>query len=446
MLPRLLFLVCGLALLTAAPAHAMPAGAVSVSGKRADCLGGRGAPCASTVRGLMAPVAGTFTRDGRHFYVGSIAMGGVISMQRDPATGRLAPVQGGPACIGHQQGCDRVAHPMPTDVELTHDERFVYAAGSRSEGLLGFARDPATGALTPSGCLVDAKEGGCWYPHGAGEVHDIEISPDDRFAIVASPEGIGVVSRDPATGALSQAPNACLTYDTYQDYQDKCRVDETMGRPLAMDLSPDGTTLYVAAEEDERAGKGGLLVFARDPATGALTLTGRQENSTPRNGNGYMEVAVAPDGRSVYAVAEGWDVHAFARDPATGALTRIAGKRGCVGMAKGCAWLEGVFDPEDIRLSPDGRHIYLAASGGVSVLRREADGRMRQLAGKAGCVMVKKGEVTPYGKRKRCRTGRYKSRNVSGLEIAPGGRHLYVLQSNSDGTYGTGVVQLMRRH
>jgi DNA-binding beta-propeller fold protein YncE len=457
MLPRLLFLLCGLALLAAAPAQAMPAGAVTVSGDKADCLGGRGAPCASTVRGLMAPVAGAFTRDGRHFYVGSIAMGGLISMQRDPATGRLAPVQAGSACIGHQQGCDRIAHPMPTDVELTHDERFVYAPGSRSEGLLGFARDPATGALTPSGCLVDAKEGGCWYPHGAGEVHDIEISPDDRFAIVTSSEGIGVVSRDPATGALSQAPDACLTYDTYQDYQDKCRVDETIGFPLTMDLSPDGTTLYVAAEEDERAGKGGLLIFARDPATGALTLTGRQQNTargdaseaaTSRQGEagGYMEVAVAPDGRSVYAVSEGWNVHAFSRDPATGALTRIPGKRGCVGMAKGCAWLKGVFDPEDIRLSPDGRHIYLAASGGVSVLRREPDGGMRQLPGKAGCVMVKKGEVTPYGKRKQCRTGRYKSRNVSGLEIAPGGRHLYVLQSNSDGRYGTGVVQLMRRH
>ena len=266
MLPRLLFLLCGLALLTAAPAHAMPAGAVTVSGKKADCLGGRGAPCASTVRGLMAPVAGAFTQDGRHFYVGSIAMGGLISMRRDPATGRLAPVQGGPGCIGY------------------------------------------------------------------GEA------------------------------------------------------------------------------------------------------------------GGYMEVAVAPDGRSVYAVAEGWNVHAFARDPATGALTRIAGKRGCVGMAKGCAWLEGVFDPEDIRLSPDGRHIYLAASGGVSVLRREADGGMRQLPGKAGCVMVRHGEVVPYGKGRQCHTGAYESRNVSGLEIAPGGRHLYVLQSNSDGRYGTGVVQLMRRH
>jgi hypothetical protein len=458
MLPRLplLLLLCGAALVLAAPAQAMPAGAVTVSGKRADCVGGRGAPCAQHVRGLMAPVAGTFTKDGRFFYVGSISMGGLVSLERDPGSGRLRPVSAGSACIGYQQGCDRVSHPMPTDVELTHDERFVLAAGSRSEGLLSYARDPQTGALTPSGCVVSAKEGGCWYPGGAGEVAHIEVTPDDRFAIVGSTQGIGVVARDPATGALSQAPDACIASDGYEDYQDKCRMDRSMGRPLGMDLSPDGSTLYVAAEEDEGAGKGGLLVYARDAATGALTLVDREDNTTPDEaseavtsprgrGRGYDEVAVAPDGRNVYAVAEGWNVHAFTRDPATGALTRIKGKAGCIGMGRGCTWIEGVIDAEDIRIPADGRNLYLAASGGVSVLRREPGGGMRQLKGRAGCEMVKGGELAPVIGKRVCRTGHYKSRNVSGLEIAPGGRHLYALQSDSDGRRGTGVVQLMKR-
>jgi len=400
MLPRLplLILLCGAALALAAPAQAMPAGAVTVSGKRADCVGGRGAPCAQHVRGLMAPVTGAFTRDGRFFYVGSIFMGGLVSLERDPGSGRLAPVRAGSACIGHQQGCDRISHPMPTDVELTHDERFVLAAGSRDEGLLSYSRDPRTGALTPSGCVT-----ACGYVGGAGEVEQIEVSPDDRFAIVASTQGLGVVARDPATGALSQAPDACIAWDDYQDYQDKCRRDRTMGRPLGMDLSADGSTLYVAAEEDEGGGKGGLLVYARDAATGALTLVDREDNPTPGEGNGYYEVAVAPDGRNVYAVAEGWNVHAFRRDPATGALTRIKGKAGCIGMGRGCAFIEGVIDAEDIRIPADGRHVYLAASGGVSVLRREAGGGMRQLKGKAGCEMVKGGELDPVIGRRACR-------------------------------------------
>ena len=446
MLPRLLLPLLGvaLALALAGPAQAMPAGAVTVSGKRADCLGGRGAPCAVNIRGLMAPMAGAFTKDGRHFYVGSIAMGGLISMQRDPQTGRLGRLSAGIACIGYQQGCDRVSHPMPTDLELTHDERFVLAAGSRSEGLLSYARDPATGALTPSGCLVEPKDGGCWYTRGAGEVDSLEVTPDDRFVYVSSVDGIGVVTRDPATGALSQARDACIAADDFQDNDDSCPVLPKLGAPLEMDLSADGRTLYVAAQQDHgENGSGGLSVFAVDPATGALSSV--QRIRTGDDPAGYMEVSVAPDGRHVYAISQEWEVHAFTRDAATGTLARIPGKRGCVGMAKGCAWIEGVIDPEDLRIPEDGRHVYLAGAGGVNVLAREADGGLRQLKGRAGCEMVRGGEMKPVIGKRVCRVGRYRSRNVTGLEIAPGGRHLYALQANSDGTYGTGVVQLMRR-
>jgi hypothetical protein len=55
MLPRLPLLLCGLALMAAAPAHAMPAGAVSMSGKKADCAGGRGAPCKVTCADSSTP-------------------------------------------------------------------------------------------------------------------------------------------------------------------------------------------------------------------------------------------------------------------------------------------------------------------------------------------------------------------------------------------------------
>jgi hypothetical protein len=44
-----------------------------------------GPSCAVTIRGLHAPVSGAFSRDGGHFYVDSIAMGGLLSIERDPA-------------------------------------------------------------------------------------------------------------------------------------------------------------------------------------------------------------------------------------------------------------------------------------------------------------------------------------------------------------------------
>jgi hypothetical protein len=99
------------------------------------------------VRGLVNPVTGVFSADGRSFYVGSLGNGGIFAFARDGATGRLAPVSGGPACIGHQLGCDRSAHPMPDALAISNDGRFLYAGGAGAEdGLLAFSRDTATGA------------------------------------------------------------------------------------------------------------------------------------------------------------------------------------------------------------------------------------------------------------------------------------------------------------
>lgn len=444
MLPRLRFrMTCGLALLAAAPAQAMPAGAVTVSGKAAECAGGRGAPCKVVVRGLMNPVTGVFSDDGRNFYVGSLGNGGVISFARDTAGGRLTPVQGGAACIGFQLGCERSAHPMPEALAITHDGRFVYAGGAGAEdGLLAFTRDAATGALAPAGCLHGYKDA-CAYPGGSGEggIRALEVSSDDRFVMSATGSGVGVVDRDPATGALSQTPGNCVIgedrYNSYDEPSKGCRVDERIGRPVEMDLSPDGATLYVAAEEGER-GSGGLLVFARYTATGQITLS-------QRVGEGSYEVQVSPDGRSVYAVTEEFDVHAFTRDPATGALTPIAGKRGCFAYAKGCAPLKGVSSPEDVRVSPDGRYVYFAAAEGVSVLRRAADGGLSQVKGKSACNVMRDKLDLPSIARE-CHHGRYELPGLTGFEVAPGGRHLYALESGYDRGYGTGVVQLMRRH
>ena len=214
MLPKPLIPLCAtLVLMAAAPAaHAMPAGAVSISGKRADCAGGRGAPCTVIARGLVNPVTGVFSADGRNLYVGSLGNGGVFAFARDTAGGRLAPVSGGPACIGHQVGCDRSAHPMPHALAITHDGRFLYAGGASAEdGLLAFSRDTGTGALAAAGCLHGFR-GACSYPGGTGgdDIRALEVSPDGRFLMSASGLGVGVVNRDPATGALSQTPGNCV--------------------------------------------------------------------------------------------------------------------------------------------------------------------------------------------------------------------------------------------
>jgi len=88
-LPTLLAAIA-LALLAPSTGHALPAGTLVPGGAKADCAGGRGAPCATITRGLANPVTGAFSPDGRSFYVGSLGNGGLFQFGRDrgPASGR----------------------------------------------------------------------------------------------------------------------------------------------------------------------------------------------------------------------------------------------------------------------------------------------------------------------------------------------------------------------
>jgi hypothetical protein len=47
---------------------------------------------------------------------------------------------------------------------------------------------------------------------------------------------------------------------------------------------------------------------------------------------------------------------------------------------------------------------------------------------------------------RQCHHGPYELPGLTGLEVAPGGRHLYALESAYRNGYGTGAVQLMKRH
>jgi hypothetical protein len=69
---------------------------------------------------------------------------------------------------------------MPEALAITHDGRNLYAGGANSEaGLIVLARDTATGALAPGGCLRGDKDL-CSYPGGSGpnEPLAMEVTPD----------------------------------------------------------------------------------------------------------------------------------------------------------------------------------------------------------------------------------------------------------------------------
>ncbi len=98
---------------------------------------------------------------------------------------------------------------------------------------------------------------------------------------------------------------------------------------------------------------------------------------------------VSPDGRNVYSVATNGDLIEYARNQASGALTVI----GCIAASAGpkCApenetVLEAIGSPSALAIDPvSGEDIYVAGSGGVLELARDAEsGLLSVLEGAKG--------------------------------------------------------------
>jgi DNA-binding beta-propeller fold protein YncE len=102
-------------------------------------------------------------------------------------------------------------------------------------------------------------------------------------------------------------------------------------------------------------------------------------------GVGSRAVAVSPDGRNVYVAASGSNAIAvFDRNPVTGALTQPKGKGGCVatvvkGKGDHCGLAIGLLAPNSVAVSPDGRDVYATSRDGASLITFIRNRRTGQL-------------------------------------------------------------------
>jgi 6-phosphogluconolactonase (cycloisomerase 2 family) len=191
---------------------------------------------------------------------------------------------------------------------------------------------------------------------GTYQANAVAVSPDGAHVYLAAPGTLSAFRRDPTSDALAFV-------DMEQDGVDG--VDGMWG-PGGLAVSPDGEHVYAASYFDNA-----LVAFDRNPTSGALTFVEMEQDGVAGVDGlaGAENVALSPDGKHVYVAASDDNALAvFSRNAASGALTFLDA---VWDTDAGVGGLDGAYSAA---VSPDGKHVYVAANdeGALSVFSRDA--------------------------------------------------------------------------
>lgn len=364
-------------LLLASPAGAAPVGELTYAGCVTDAATG----CATTSVGSIPSVGGiAVSPDGRSLYVTSFSASTVTRFDRDPATGALTPR----GCLTRGSGCGAGADGIESlldarEIAVSPDGRNVYVVSPTADAVAVLTRDPTTGAIAYAGCVSQAATGGCGSAPALDSPVQLAVTPDGGAVVVASSTAntLSVFTRNPTTGAL--------TYSTcFQQGTTLCGANNVVGLAGAngVTVSADSRAIYVAASTSQAIAR-----FTRDPQTGAVTYRGCETATSgcPNGANALAPLSSAyravvdPLGRNLYAIgqASNFALTTFDRDAASGALTfRSCFDRGSV-CGGGRDGLTQLTWPQALTISSDGRSVYVLGSnaGDAALTRFDRDPR-----------------------------------------------------------------------
>jgi DNA-binding beta-propeller fold protein YncE len=390
-------------------------------------------------------------RSGRSGRRGGLSLGVVLL-----ATVALAWPAGAEANLGDltQLGCLNIGGVPPcgdahgisdaSSVVLSPDGKHAYVAAGDSStdgALLTFDRG-ADGKLTQragaAGCIsqnaVDGEGGPCVDGFGMWGANWAAISPDGTSVYVASfiSSAITVFDRA-ADGTLTQKAGTagCISQNGSDNQGATCVAGRGLNSALRVTVSPDGTTVYVAAQFSnavaifDRAADGTLTQKAG--AAGCVSQTGSDGCADGSGLVGADMVAVSPDGTSAYVASHELPgaIAVFDR-AADGTLTQKAGTAACISDdgSDGCADGRALRGAYHVTVSPDGKSVYaityFASGFGASVVifDRAADGSLTQKAGLAGCI-------SDGGTNGQCTDG-HRLASQAAVTVSPDGASVYV--------------------
>ena len=278
-------------------------------------------------------------------------------------------------------------------LETDSNGQFLYAASSKSSAITVFKVTSATGTLTHIAQYHDGTEG----VDGLKDVSDLEISPDQNFLYAAGygEDSVSVFSRNATSGvltfiksykeipdsmdgisgpaSLSIAPDGKHLYSanwldnsvasfeidtdtgllTYIGYlTDANYGGNVIWSPSDIEVSPDGKHVYMTSATSDT-----LSVFKRDSNTGYIYLIGfLRDNNSGINGLDWpSSLSITSDGKYIIvAAAEDHTVTVFKRDTSTGYIT-IVGY-----LEDGSLGVDGLKGASSVEISSDNSLIYIS--------------------------------------------------------------------------------------
>lgn len=403
----------------ASAAHAQRGSVTQLAGLAACASEDGGAGQCSDALALERVRHLAISPDGRHLYAtgGALFEGFLAAFARDPRSGAIAQLPGDQACIAEAEnpptGVCVAGRGLlePAGIAVAPDGRHVYVAAPGRWAVAAFARELPSGALRQldgtSGCVsADPFAGECAVGRGLTIASDVAMSPDGRNVYVSASvnSAVAAFDRDATTGVLTQleGTDGCVAMPGAPG---GCAAGTGLEGASRVVVSRDGRHVYVLSFHPASA----VAVFSRDRRTGALTqLPGRDAcwSATGTDGACHVataffqprDLALAPDGRSLYVVTTGSNsLVAFQRSMTTGALLQLPLPAGCIsndgsdGVGTGGTCADGVAldAPSAVTVSRDGRNVYVASlmSSALAAFARDPrTGLLTQLPNEAACT------------------------------------------------------------
>jgi hypothetical protein len=233
-------------------------------------------------------------------------------------------------------------------------------------------------------------------------------------------------------------------------------------------VSPDGRFAYLVGYGNHADIPPVLSIFKRNAKSGSLKQLPAKSGCFSRDGSSAhgpdtcskardldtgdaISIVISRDGRFLFVASQYDDganevggIAIFARNLNTGKLRQLAGSAGCVVAVayENCTVVRDVEDVSNLHFTPDQKFLYAsnyAPRGGIAIFRfNSKTGALRQLKGKNGCITVDGTTLTSYPQ-KVCRA--MPNFNLPWDVATPDNRFAYVASS-----LGLNLVQAFKRN